>query len=364
VLAIVFGLYWYLAGNLLSNLDRQGIRTDFGFLEQPAGFAIVDSDFDSRSSVRGALRVGVGNTLKVAGLGIVLATVLGIAVGIGRLSRNFLVRRATAFYVETLRNVPVVVVIIFTYTAVVLKLPDIEAPGGREGVVILSNSGVVVPSLRSTGRIGAFAVAVLAALVVALLVARWRTVRSDRTGETHHRVLWAAAVFASIAGAAYAAFGTPIGLSLPERDGLVVTGGIRLGPEFAALLIALVLYTASHIAEIVRGSIQAIPRGQSEAATALGLTEFQRTRFVVFPQAMRIMIPPLANQYLNLTKNSSLAVFIAFPEITRVTGIVISQGNPAPQAIVVLMMIYVVISLSISLVTNVVNRTLRLEARA
>ncbi len=364
ILAAVFGIYWYFAGNLLTNLDRQGIGTGFEFLDQPAGFAIADSGFDSRSTVARAMRVGVLNTLRVATVGIVFATLIGVKVGIGPLSRNFLVRRASALYVEGLRNVPVVVVIVFMYTAVVLKLPEIEAPGGREGLVVLSNSGVVVPWLRASDAVGGFRLSIIAAIVVAVVVGWWRTRSFDATGTPHHRVLWGLGVFAATTAVAYVVFDTPVAFSLPQRDGLVVDGGIRLGPEFAALVIALVLYTASHIAEIVRGSIQAVPHGQSEAATALGLTSFQRTRFVVFPQALRIMIPPVANQYLNLAKNSSLAVFIAFPEITRITGIVISQGNPAMQAIVVLMLIYLVISLSISLITNIVNRSLRLEVRA
>jgi general L-amino acid transport system permease protein len=176
-------------------------------------------------------------------------------------------------------------------------------------------------------------------------------------------VLWGAVLLVIVAAAGYAVLGDPITVTVPTRDGRVVEGGISLGPEYAALLIALVLYTASHIAEIVRGSILAVPIGQTEAAQAIALTGFQRMRYVILPQAMRIMVPPLANQYLNLTKNSSLAVAIGYFDLTRITGQIIANGNPAPQMISILMACYLALSLFISLIANIVNRSLRLDTR-
>jgi len=354
---VVIGLW--LFGNLATNLDRQGIRTDFDYLDRSAGFAIAGSDFKSSDPVWRALVVGVKNTAIVSGAGILLASILGVVIGVSRLSPNWLIARAASLYVEAVRNIPVLVIIIFMYIAVILKLPSIGNASELFGILVISNSGLVVASVEAAGG-GAplFAASLAVAAVVAVVVLIRRTRRFDRTGQPHHRVLWGAGTFLIIAVVAFVATGTPVAMSLPQRQEFGVTGGIRMSPEFAALLAGLFIYTASHIAEIVRGSILAVSRGQSEAARALGLTEFQRYRFVVLPQALRIMIPPLANQYLNLTKNSSLAVFIAYPEITRITRIAIGQGNPAPQGILILMGIYLFFSLTISAITNLVNRRL------
>jgi general L-amino acid transport system permease protein len=189
----------------------------------------------------------------------------------------------------------------------------------------------------------------------------WRTRRFDLTGQPHRRVLWSGGVLLAFLLVGYLSAGRPFVVSLPEPGELATTGGSRLSPEFAALLIALTLYTASHIAEIVRGSIQAVPKGQKEAAEAMGLSGFDRLRFVVLPQAFRVAIPPLGNQFLNLVKNTSLGVAIAFPEVTRITRITIAQGGPAPPAIVVLMGVYLVFSLTIALIVNLVNRRMALK---
>jgi general L-amino acid transport system permease protein len=362
VVAVV-ALLLYLLDNLVYNLRRQGIRTDFGFLDQPAGFAIPDSDFRSSQSVRDALVVGTKNTLIVSLLGIVLATFLGIVVGVARLSTNWLVRRAAALYVETFRNIPVLIIIIFFWAAVFLRLPPIGRAIEWVDVLVLSNRGLVVPKLVGTEPLGVLLAVLGVGTLAAAAVWIWRTRRFDRTGEPHHRVLWALAILLLALLAGFFAGGRPLGLSLPERGDLGVADGFKFSPEYAALLFGLVMYTASHIAEIVRGSILAVTRGQGEAADALGLSGFQRLRFVVLPQALRIMIPPLANQFLNLTKNSSLGVAVSYYEVTRITRIAISQAAPAPQAIAILMGIYLVISLAIAGVTNLVNRRLTLKGR-
>jgi len=363
VVGAVVGLVLWLYGNLTTNLSRQNIRTDFGYLDQSAGFAIADSDFRSSQPVWRALVVGIKNTAIVAVVGIVLASILGILVGVARLSSNWLVRRAASFYVEAIRNIPVVVIILFIFLAVILKLPRLTEASEWLGASVISNNGVWFPSLASPQGAGSFPLLVLVALIAAVVVVWWRTSLFDRTGTPHHRVLWGVGVFAGIVAVSYVATGGPVELSLPSREGRVVVGGIKMPPGFTALLAGLVIYTASHIAEIVRGSILAVPKGQTEAGRAVGLTEFQRYRFVVLPQALRIMIPPLANQYLNLTKNSSLAVFVAFPEVTRLTDIIISQGGPAPQGILLLMGIYLVFSFTIAAITNLINRRLQLVTR-
>jgi general L-amino acid transport system permease protein len=361
-LALVAALLLYLSGNLLANLQRLRIGTSFEFLGETAGFAIADSTFQPSESLLAAILVGVKNTALVSSLGIVLATVLGFVVGVARLSSNWLVRRAAAGFVETLRNVPVLVVILFWWLAVMLQLPPIER-AVEWGGLVLSSRGVAVPWPEGTGDPTVLLAAVGVGGVAAAAVAAWRTRRWNRTGSPHHRVLWAAGILLAAALVGYITGGAPLGLSLPERGELATQRGLRLSPEYAALLLGLSVYTASHIAEIVRGSILAVPKGQTEAADALGLSGFQRLRYVVLPQALRIIIPPLTNQYLSLIKNSSLGVAIAYPEVTRVVGIAVGQQAPAPQTIAVLMGVYLCFSLGTSLVANLANRRLALKGR-
>jgi general L-amino acid transport system permease protein len=362
-LVVVVGFLLFLLDNVLYNLDRLGFPTGFDYLNQQAGFAIPDSDFRSSQSLRDALVVGFQNTLKVALLGIVLASVLGVTIGVARLSTNWLVRRAAAIYVETFRNIPVLLIILFWYLGVILRLPPIRDAVEVLDVFAISNRGIVIPWFDKIGAAAAFGLVALVALGAAIAVWIWRTRRFDRTGQPHRRLLWAGGVLLLVLTVGFFLGGRPWTVDTPEVGALATSGGFRLAPEYAALLIALSLYTASHIAEIVRGSILSVPRGQSEAADAVGLSGFQRLRYVVLPQAFRISIPPTANQYLNLVKNSSLGVAISYYEVTKVTQVSIAQNAPAVQAIVILMGIYLVISLSIALVTNLVNRRLTLKGR-
>jgi general L-amino acid transport system permease protein len=361
-LLLVVAFVLYVWGNLTGNLERLGIRTDFTYLRQPAGFAIPDSDFRSTQSIFQALLVGAQNTAKVAFLGIALATVLGVLVGIARLSSNWLVRRAAALYVETLRNIPILIIILFWYLGVLLRLSPL-GEGDIFGVFSLSNRGLVFPWVERTGDAAIFWVVAAVGLVAAAAVWVWRRRRFDRTGNPPQRVRWSGGVLLTALIIGFLASGRPYALSLPEAEQFGTIGGFRVSPEFGALLIALTLYTAAHIAEIVRGSILAVSRGQTEAANAIALSGYQRLRHVVLPQAFRISVPPMANQYLNLTKNSSLAVAIGYYDLTRVTNISISQGGPAPQAIFVLMLFYLAFSLFIAAVTNLVNRRLEIKGR-
>jgi general L-amino acid transport system permease protein len=362
-LVLVVGVLWFLVDTLLYNLRRQGIRTDWAWLRQPAGFAIADTEFRSTQSFFAAYLTGARNTIAVSLLGIALASLLGLVVGVARLSGNWLVRRTAALYVETFRNVPVLVIIFFLYFAVILRLPPIGRAVEFGDLLVLSNRGLVVVWTERTGGIGVLLAVLAAGVVTAAAAVVWRTRRFDASGEPHRRVLWAVGILVLSTVVGFFASGQPYALSLPERGDLGVAHGFRVPPEYAALLFALVIYTASHIAEIVRGSILAVPRGQGEAADALGLSGFQRLRHVVLPQALRIIVPPLANQYLNLTKNSSLGVVIAFPELTRVARISISQGAPAPQGVALLMLIYLSFSLTIAAVANVANRRLAVKER-
>jgi general L-amino acid transport system permease protein len=353
----------YLYNNLLTNLRNQGIRTSFAYLDGPAGFQIPFSDFRSSQPVRAAVRTGVLNTLSVAILGVVLATIVGTVVGVARLSTNWLVRRLAGVYVESLRNLPPLVVIVFMFTAVFLRLPRIDEAREVLGVLVISNRTIGMTALRAGDGFGTYLAVLAVGAAGAAVLWRWRTRRSDRTGEPARRVLWAVGFLVVVGVVGHLVLGGPVVIERPEVVGRQVRGGFNMSANYAALLAALVIYTASYIAEIVRGSIQAVPVGQTEAADALALTAFQRLRFITLPQAFRIAIPPTANQYLNLAKNSSLGLAIGFPEVTTVTWIAIGNGNPAPQSIVVLMGLYLSLSLTIAAVTNLINRRFQLVER-
>ncbi len=337
------------------------------FLKQRAGFQIGETsfgfDYDPNDNYTRVFQAGLLNTLKVAVVGIFLATIVGVVAGVARLSRNWLVSRVAIVYVETFRNVPLLVQLIFWFTAVILQLPKISESLDIFGVAFVSNRAVAIPWADGTAGLGSWLLLLLLGLVVAAAVRAFRSRREDRTGRPSHPWWWAFGVFALIALVGFFATGTPLDFSRPEMGQTSFTGGLQIKPEFIALLIGLVLYTGAFIAEIVRGSITAIPKGQTEAAAAVGLNSFQRLRFVILPQAMRIMIPPLTNQYLNLTKNSSLAVAVAFPDLFQVSRVSINQTGQAVPIIVLVMLTYLAMSLIISLVMNTLNSRLNWGTR-
>ena len=348
-LAAVAALVAWFGDNLTGNLRRLGFATGFDFLQQPAGFPIAGSDFPASGTVLEAIRVGVRNTVGLSAVGIVLATVVGFTVGVFRLSPNRLLRRVGSLFVETIRNIPVLVIIVFMFVAVALRLPPIEGAGSPLGIAVLSNRGIWLPAPRD-GWMVLFACLALSVLVAAIVVGAMA-----RRGAPRRGVVAGAIVLGGL-GAGWVAAGA--GFSVPELDGRVVRGGVRLETQMGALLLGLVLYTSSHIAELVRASILSVPRGQTEAAEALGLSAFQRLRLVVVPQALVVMVPPLANQYLNLTKNSSLGVAVGFYELTLVVRTATANASPAPQTISVLMAVYLGLSLLIAAAANLLNRQL------
>lgn len=364
-LVAVFFFLRFLFTTLMTNMRASGLPTGFAFLDQPTGFDIRGADdFRPSQPIRDALLVGYANTIRVAAIGIALATVVGVLLGIARLSTNWLVRKAAAVYVEAIRNTPVLLIIAFMYFAVVLAaLPGIADAVNVFGAMILSTRGIWMVWGEATQPLGPFLAVLGVGLAVAVALGVWRTRLWDETGTPHHRVLWGAGALLLIGGVGYVALGAPIEVTLPTREGRLVTGGIELQPTYGALLAGLVIYTASHIAEIVRGSILAVPKGQTEAAQAIALSGFQRMRYVILPQAARIAVPPVASQYLNLTKNSSLAIFVGYVELTRVTFTAIGNANPAPQLVAILALGYLTLSLFISAIANVVNRSLALKAR-
>ena len=326
----------YLYDNLTANQRALGIETSFDFLDQQAGFRIAYSDFAPSDTVLEALLVGLRNTITVALLGIVLTLILGTLVGIARLSSNWLVRRAAGAYVEAVRNVPPLLVIIFVNSAFLATLPPIDEPERVAGVLLtVREIGITVP--RGDGGVWIYVGLIVAALVGAAALARWRTTVEERTGQPARSWLWGGGLVAVVAVGAWFALDAPVVLSRPEVVGRSIEGGVAMGLPFVAVLVGLVLYTATHVAEIVRGSILAVPKGQTEAATAIGLSTTQRLRHVVLPQAFRIAVPPTINQFLNLTKNTSLGVAVAYAEAMYVTRTVIGNGNPAIQLVILVM---------------------------
>lgn len=354
---VMFVVLRELALNLTFGLRRIGLDLSFDFLDSRAGFGIGEGiSYSPNQSFLKAYIVGVVNTIRVAAVGIMVATILGSIVGVARLSPNWLLRKFAQVYVEVIRNTPVLIQIIFWWVGVILTLPTIERAVSLGSVALLSNRGVGVIWPRVTGDTPTWGTFLLAGLVVALLVGWWRTRVNERTGRPHHRLLWSLGVFLAMAVVGYVASGTPIRLDAPEVAGRQIRGGLQLTPAYAAILVGLIVYTAAFIAEIVRGSILAVSKGQKEAAEALGFTRFQQLRFVVLPQAMRIAIPPLNSQYLNLTKNSSLALAIGYPDLVSVSRTIMNQTAAATQMLLIVMATYLTLSLSISFAMNLLNR--------
>jgi general L-amino acid transport system permease protein len=273
------------------------------------------------------------------------------------------VRRAAGAYVEIFRNVPPLLVIIFVNSLALATLPPIQEADEYGGLLVVSVAEIGIVAPRADGSGWAYAALLLLAAVAAVVVGRWRARVEERTGAPARRWLWSGGLAAVAVVGGYVALSAPVVLSRPEVEGLSITGGARMGLPFVATLVGLVLYTSSHVAEIVRGSILAVPKGQTEAAGAIGLSSGQRLRHVVLPQAFRIATPPIINQCLNLTKNTSLGVAVAFAELMGVTTTVIGNGQPAIPAILVAMGLYLVVSLVVSLFANVANHRLRLVER-
>jgi general L-amino acid transport system permease protein len=358
LLAIVlwFGYQFWL--NARDNLAAQGIISGFGFLDTTAGFDVNQSliAYDRSDTYARVFFVGLLNTLLVSGLGIVLATMLGFVIGIARLSPSWLLARLAGGYVELIRNLPLLFQILFWYLAVLGTLPGPRQSISLFGEVFLNNRGLFVPA-PVAGEGSGIVVAAFAFGVIAFVALRhWAKRQQDRTGRQFPLVWAAVALLIVLPFTVLVVQGFPIGFEKPELRGFNFVGGMRLFPEFVALLVALTTYTAAYIAEIVRAGILAVPRGQTEAALALGLRRRATLRLVVVPQALRVIVPPLTNQYLNLTKNSSLAVAVGYPDLVAVfAGTALSQTGQAIEIIAITMAVYLVISLVTSALMNWYN---------
>jgi general L-amino acid transport system permease protein len=366
VLVALLWLGFEIALNAKANLDAQKITSGFGFLDNTAGFGINQSliPYNEADTYARVFFVGLLNTLLVAAIGIVLATILGFFVGLARLSPNWLVARLAGGYVELIRNLPLLFQLLFWYLAVLGTLPGPRQSISLFGEIFLNNRGIIVPAPVAGEGSGAV-IAVFALSVIATVALRvWAKRRQMRTGR-QFPLFWAG--LALVVGptlVALVAMGFPIGFESPELRGFNFVGGVRLLPEFIALLVALTTYTAAFIAEVVRAGVLAVPRGQTEAAFALGLRRGLALRLIVVPQALRVIVPPLTNQYLNLTKNSSLAVAVGYPDLFAVfAGTALHQTGQAIEIIAITMAVYLAISLITSALMNWYNARIQVAER-
>jgi general L-amino acid transport system permease protein len=364
--AVVAVLVYAAASNAIENLARARIASGFGFWNNVAGFDISQTliEYSSRGLTYGrAFWVGLLNTLLVAGIGIILATILGFIVGISRLSSNWLLAKTAGCYVEIIRNLPLLLQLLFWYNAVLKALPDIRESIAIGGVFI-NNRGLFLPTPVFKSGFGAVEIALLVGIVGAIVFRIWARRRQERTGRQAPVLLVTLALLIGLPLAVLFLAGLPIGFEFPQAGRFNITGGTEVLPEFVALLFGLTIYTAAFIAEVVRAGILAVARGQTEAAYSLGLRPGLTLRLIVVPQAMRVIIPPLTSQYLNLTKNSSLAVAIGYPDLVQVfTGTVLNQTGQAVEVVAITMLVYLVISLTTSLLMNIYNRRVALTER-
>ncbi|HEY9067318.1 MAG TPA: ABC transporter permease subunit [Burkholderiaceae bacterium] len=344
VLAVAF------ARNVVANLEARQIKSGFDFLRDPAGFNIGELlfDYSASDSYLRAFAVGMGNTLRVSVFGIVLASVLGVVVGLMRLSQHPLLAWLGAAYVEVFRNTPLVIQLLAIYLVVTELLPEASSAIAIDGAALLSKEGlqIAVPQAARAALLAALAALAIVGLAAWLAARRWLEVGAGLVAVVAGGV--AALVAWLLAGVAS-------GWSQPALDGFLITGGASLTPEFLALWLGLSLFTSASIAEIVRAGVQAVPVGQWHAALALGLPRGQAMSGVIFPQALRLIVPPLASQYMNLIKNSSLAVVIGYPDLVSIANTAINQNGQALEVIVIIMAVYLSLNLLVAVIMNAIN---------
>lgn len=369
IFAVAFALTaYYLYSNVVANLARQGLTVGYGFMNNPASFDIGESfiPYEASDTYARALVVGMVNTLVISFVGILLTTVMGIFAGVARLSSNWLVNKLAAAYVGIIRNTPLLIQLMFWYFGVILQLPSVKQAIELPGPTYLTNRGVYLPWGEATATFVAWRIYVIVALfsiVILSLLFRVLQKRSSLPTPLGWNLAYLLIPMLIIWIGAAIQPESPLKQNIPSLAGLNFKGGLRLTPEFAALLFGLVLYTGAFIAEIVRAGIQSVSRGQTEAARSLGLTTSQTLRLIVFPQALRVIIPPLTSQYLNLAKNSSLAIAIGYPDLFSIAGTVFNQTGAVIEIIMVMMLSYLSLSLLTSLLMNIYNNHMQLVER-
>ena len=364
-IAAIGGALWFLAHNTTENMRVRGIQSGFDFLASPAGFDIgeVLISYDALDPYWKALLIGVLNTLRVAIVGIVLCTVMGTMLGIGRFSRNAIVRGLCYGYVELFRNIPVLLQLLMWYLLFTELLPAPYEPLSVLDLFYLSKGGIAFPMpVWGFGQLMALAGAALG-LVVALYYRRRALRRFEETGRVPQLFWPTVGTILVFSFAGWVIGGAPTSWNVPEQGEMSVTGGGTVTPEFMAVLLGLVFYTSAFVAEVVRAGIASVPHGQIEAASSIGLSRGQAMRMVVLPQALRVIIPPMTNQYLNLTKNSSLAVAIGYPDVVSIANTAINQTGRAVECIAIIMLVYLATSLSTSAFMNWYNQRMAIKER-
>jgi general L-amino acid transport system permease protein len=365
VLGMVGMVAYYLFTNTLANLERQNIATGFGFLSKEASFEIGESPipYSAADTYGRALLVGALNTIKVSSIGIVLTVFFGVFIGIARLSKNWLVAKLAAVYIEVMQDIPVLLQLVFWYAVFYESFPAPRQALSPIRGVYFTNRGMVFAVLQPHPVYGYMAIAFVVGCLAVWALRRWAKKRQEKTGQIFPLILVSIAILLALPLAIWLVGGAPLKMNVPKLVGFNFEGGVTLSPEFAALLLGLVLYTAAFVAEIVRAGIQAIGRGQVEAAMALGLRPGQVLRLVILPQALRVIIPPLTSQMLNLTKNSTLAIAIGFPDFVSVANTTINQTGQAIEGVGMIMVVYLFFSLSTSALMNWYNKRVALVER-
>ncbi|MBI6768557.1 amino acid ABC transporter permease [Pseudomonas syringae] len=362
----VIALGWFIFDNTQTNLQHRGITSGFGFLENSAGFGIAQHliDYSEADSYARVFVIGLLNTLLVSVIGIVLATLLGFVIGVARLSPNWMISKLATVYVEVFRNIPPLLQILFWYTAVFLTLPGPRQAHGYLDMFFVSSRGLNMPRALPAEGVWTFLVSLVVAVIAIVMMVRWANKRFEATGQPFHKFWVGLALLLVIPGLSVLIFGSPVHWELPQLKGFNFSGGWVLIPELISLTLALTIYTAAFIAEIVRSGIKSVSHGQTEAARSLGLRPGPTLRKVIIPQALRVIIPPLTSQFLNLAKNSSLAAAIGYPEMVSLfAGTVLNQTGQAIEVIAITMSVYLAISISISLLMNWYNKRIALIER-
>jgi general L-amino acid transport system permease protein len=365
VVAVV-AIGWFLFNNTLTNLEHRGITSGFGFLNNSAGFGITQHliDYSESDTYARVFWVGLLNTLLVSVIGIVLATLMGFILGIARLSPNWLIRQMATVYIEIFRNIPPLLQIFFWYFAVIGPLPGPRNSISLWDSFFINNRGIQMPAPSASEAWAPFMLALLAALLLIGLLTRWSRARRLATGQYFPTFWVALGLLLVLPGACWLLLGSPFTWEVPELQRFNIRGGWVVIPELVSIVMALSIYTAAFIGETVRAGIQAVSYGQTEAARSLGLGPTHVLRLVIIPQALRVIIPPLTSQYLNLTKNSSLAAAIGYPDMVSLfAGTVLNQTGQAIETMAITMSVYLAISLSISVLMNWYNKRIALVER-
>ncbi len=365
-LILIFFVTYFVLNNMFINIEKRGINTGFDFLSSEAGFGILQSliAYDESDSHGKVFIVGLLNTILVSVIGIIFATIIGLLIGIGRLSKNFMVAKLSMIYVETFRNIPILLQILFWYNVVLASLPSPRQSISFFDSIFFNNRGLYIPKPILESGFTAVIIAFILAIVAVIFLTKWANKRHDETG-VEFPIFWVSlGILISAPILIFFVSGTPATLEFAELRGFNFKGGWTLIPELLALAFALSIYTATYIAEAVRAGIEAVPKGQKEAAHALGLKDHIILKKVVLPQALRVIIPPVINQYLNLVKNSSLATAIGYPELVTIfSGTSLNQVGQAIEIILMTMAVYLTLSIIISMLMNYLNAKMQIKER-